>query len=153
MARFAVLLLALVIAFSSGAEAHKKHRKKSTKLPSPAVHINIDLSSQAMSVVVEGNHFARWDVSTGRAGYWTPRGSWRVNRMARVHYSKQFNNYPLPYAMFFVGGVAIHATKGEHKLGKPASHGCVRLANRNAAKLFALVKRHGMKRALVTVSN
>jgi lipoprotein-anchoring transpeptidase ErfK/SrfK len=124
--------------------------KRKAAVP-PAVLINIDLSSQEMNVRVQNYSFATWDVSTGKSGYRTPRGTWRINRMARVHWSKQFNA-PLPHAMFFTGGIAIHATKGVQKLGTAASHGCVRLAPQNAARLFALVKRHGMNRAQVTVT-
>jgi lipoprotein-anchoring transpeptidase ErfK/SrfK len=144
--------LALVLGaalLSAPAEARKRRK---APLPAPSVSIVIDISAQEMAVRVDGSQFASWDVSTARSGYWTPRGSWRINRMARVHWSKQYNA-PLPYAMFFVGGVAIHATKGIHKLGTPASHGCVRLAPQDAARLFALVKSHGMTRAQVTVTN
>jgi lipoprotein-anchoring transpeptidase ErfK/SrfK len=152
MHKSAVLFLALVMSLSVAsvpAEAKKSRRKA---LPSPEVYINIDVSTQQMNVRVNGDTYASWDVSTGKAGHRTPRGSWRINRMARVHWSKQFNA-PLPHAMFFVGGVAIHATKGVHRLGTAASHGCVRLAPDNAARLFALVKRHGMNKAQVTVTN
>ena len=155
MARYVALFLTLLVALSSltnSAEARKRHRHFSGALSRPTVNINISISSQDMNVIVDGSHYATWDVSTARAGFWTPRGSWRINRMSRVHYSKQFHNYPLPYAMFFVGGVAIHATKGEAKLGTAASHGCVRLSLTNAARLYALVQRYGMKKALVTVS-
>jgi lipoprotein-anchoring transpeptidase ErfK/SrfK len=136
--------------FTEDAEAAK--RRKREPVPDPVVKVRIDVSSQTMSVVVGSNHYASWKVSTARAGYRTPRGSWRVQRMARVHWSKQYKA-PLPHALFFVGGVAIHATKGVHRLGTPASHGCVRLAPQNAASLYSLVARHGMKKTLVTVTN
>jgi lipoprotein-anchoring transpeptidase ErfK/SrfK len=145
------LMFAVVCTAAPPAEARKRH--KSSPLPEPTLRINIDVSSQSMLVTANGNKVASYKVSTARAGYWTPRGHWRVQRMARVHYSKQFNNYPLPHAIFFVGGVAIHATKGVHRLGSPASHGCVRLAPGDAARLYAMVASHGMKKTLVTVSN
>jgi lipoprotein-anchoring transpeptidase ErfK/SrfK len=126
-------------------------RPKRVVLPDPDVRINIEISTQSMLVNVNGARFAAWKVSTGRAGYWTPRGTWRVQRMARVHYSRQYKA-PLPHAIFFVGGVAIHATKGVHRLGTPASHGCVRLDPTNAARLYSLVARYGMKKTQVTVS-
>jgi lipoprotein-anchoring transpeptidase ErfK/SrfK len=105
-----------------------------------------------MAVYSRQSNVGSFKVSTGKAGYRTPRGQWRVQRMARVHWSRQFKA-PLPHAIFFVGGVAIHATKGVHKLGTPASHGCVRLAPSDAAKVYGLVARHGMKNTLVTVTN
>lgn len=150
-------LLALILTgflaaggFAANAEAAK--RKKRDTVPDPVVKVHIDVSSQTMSVLVGSSHYASWKVSTARAGYKTPRGSWRVQRMARVHWSRQYKA-PLPHALFFVGGVAIHATKGVHRLGTPASHGCVRLAPQNAASLYSLVARHGMKKTLVTVTN
>ncbi len=144
--------LAAVLGITLACVPAEARKLKKTSKPSPIVDIVIDVSSQQMDVRVGGNHLANWDVSTGKSGYRTPRGTWRINRMARVHWSKQYKA-PLPHAMFFVGGVAIHATKGIHKLGTAASHGCVRLAPQNAARLFSLVKSHGMNRTQVTVTN
>ena len=94
---------------------------------------------------------ATWRVSTGKAGSRTPVGSWRINRMAHNHFSRQFK-VKLPYAMFFVGGVAIHATtKQTHLLGQPVSNGCVRLAPGNASRLYSLVRQFGARNTLVTV--
>jgi lipoprotein-anchoring transpeptidase ErfK/SrfK len=136
-------------ALSPDAEARKR---KAQELPDPTLQIMIDISSQSMSVYSRGTIVDSFKVSTGRAGYWTPRGKWRVQRMARVHWSRQYKA-PLPHAVFFVGGIAIHATKGVHKLGTPASHGCVRLAPGDAARVYGLVAQHGMRNTLVTVSN
>src|SRR5690606_26347017 len=81
--------------------------------------------------------------STARAGYSTPSGSYRPIRMHRMWYSQKYDLSPMPYAIFFVGGYAIHGTGAVGQLGRPASHGCVRLAPANAAKLYALVQAHG----------
>jgi lipoprotein-anchoring transpeptidase ErfK/SrfK len=126
-------------------------RSKSKKAGDPTLRISIDISSQSMSVYSRGGAHGRYKVSTGKPGHATPRGSWRVQRMARVHWSRQFNA-PLPHAIFFVGGIAIHATKGVHKLGTRASHGCVRLSPSDAARVYSMVARHGMKNTLVTVT-
>jgi lipoprotein-anchoring transpeptidase ErfK/SrfK len=151
MGKFHTLAIAIgaIVSIAASPALAKKPPKT---LPSPSLSINIDLSSQSMSVFDRGSQVGTFKVSTARAGYSTPRGSWRVQRMARVHWSKQYNA-PLPHAIFFVGGVAIHATKGIHKLGTRASHGCVRLAPDHAAKLYSLVASHGMRNTLVTVSN
>jgi lipoprotein-anchoring transpeptidase ErfK/SrfK len=118
----------------------------------PTLKIHIDLSSQTMSVRSGGGSVAHWRVSTGKAGARTPAGTWRINRMAHNHMSTQFK-VRLPYAMFFVGGVAIHATtKQIHMLGKPVSNGCVRLAPANAARLYSIVGRHGARNTQVTVT-
>ena len=50
---------------------------------------------------------------------------------------------PMPYSIFFYGGYAIHGTNYVKALGRPASHGCVRLHPSNAAALYSLVKQHG----------
>jgi lipoprotein-anchoring transpeptidase ErfK/SrfK len=119
----------------------------------PALKIHIDLSSQTMSVRQSGSSVAHWLVSTGTRGDRTPTGSWRVQRLAHNHFSTQFK-VKLPHAIFFVGGIAIHATtKQIHLLGKPASHGCVRLAPANAARLYSLVRRHGARNTVVTVTH
>jgi lipoprotein-anchoring transpeptidase ErfK/SrfK len=118
----------------------------------PRLKIHIDISSQTMSVRNSNGSVAHWRVSTGKSGARTPTGSWRINRMAHNHMSTQFK-VRLPYAMFFVGGVAIHATtKQVHMLGKPVSNGCVRLAPANAARLYSMVGRSGARNTLVTVT-
>ncbi len=140
-------ILLLLVANVDMAEA-----RRSRNLPDPTLRISIDISSQSMSIYSRGQSQGNYKVSTGKPGYSTPRGSWRVQRMARVHWSRQFNA-PLPHAIFFVGGVAIHATKGVHRLGTRASHGCVRMSPGDAAKVYGLVARHGMKNTLVTVTH
>lgn len=132
------------------AEAAKK-RKRYRAAPA-AVQVYIDISSQSMSVRVNGSHYASWRVSTGRAGYYTPRGTYGVKRMAKMHYSRKYDNAPMPNSIFFHGGYAIHATGAIRALGRPASHGCVRLHPSNAAALYSLVQRHG-RRARITLTN
>ncbi len=140
-------VLVMLVAQIDQAEA-----RRSKNLPDPTLRISIDISSQSMSIYSRGARQGSYKVSTGKPGHATPRGSWRVQRMARVHWSRQFKA-PLPHAIFFVGGVAIHATKGVHKLGTRASHGCVRLSPGDAASVYGMVARHGMKNTLVTVTH
>ncbi|HTN96752.1 MAG TPA: L,D-transpeptidase, partial [Nordella sp.] len=92
------------------------------------VSVRIDISSQTMSVSVNGWPYASWRVSTGRSGYWTPRGSFRPYLLKRMHYSRKYDNSPMPHSIFFRGGYAIHGTGYVRALGRPASHGCIRLA-------------------------
>jgi lipoprotein-anchoring transpeptidase ErfK/SrfK len=120
---------------------------------SASVNVHIDISSQTMSVNVDGSHYASWRVSTARSGYYTPRGSFRVSHLARMHYSRKYDNSPMPYSVFFRGGYAIHGTGAVRSLGRPASHGCVRLHPSNAAALFSLVKRYGSRNTRITISN
>jgi lipoprotein-anchoring transpeptidase ErfK/SrfK len=148
MKRFILGLVAAVMAailVSATADAARKR-------PKAPVQIHIDISSQRMSVEVNGFPYARWKVSTARRGYHTPRGSFGVTRMAKVYYSRKYDNSPMPNSVFFHGGYAIHGSYYVKSLGRPASHGCVRLAPQNAATLYALVQRHG-KRARIVLTD
>ena len=78
-----------------------------------------------------------WPVSTGRRGYETPGGNYRAKRLEQEWYSTLYDDAPMPHAVFFNGGYAIHGTYDAKRLGRRASHGCVRLAPGNAARLFA----------------
>lgn len=115
------------------------------------VQAKIDLSAQRMSVYIDGKLTYTWAVSTAREGYVTPTGRYRVQRMERMWYSRKYDLAPMPYSIFFSGGYAIHGTTSVRMLGRPASHGCVRLAPSNAALLFALVKQHGPSKTEITV--
>ena len=122
-------------------------------LASPAsasVVARINNSSQRMHVYVNGALAHVWPVSTARRGYVTPAGSYRVQRMERMWYSRKYHMSPMPYAMFFRGGYAIHGTGAVRSLGSRASHGCVRLATGNARRLFGLTQRYGGASVVVT---
>jgi lipoprotein-anchoring transpeptidase ErfK/SrfK len=58
----------------------------------------------------------------------------------------------MPHSIFFHGGYAIHGTYEIKRLGRPVSHGCVRLHPSNAAKLFSLVREYGMKNSVITIT-
>jgi lipoprotein-anchoring transpeptidase ErfK/SrfK len=118
-----------------------------------AVEARIDIAQQRMRVYVDGQEAYDWAVSTGRDGYETPRGSFRTERMYARYFSRKYDNAPMPYAVFFVGGVAVHGTTELRKLGRRASHGCVRLHPDNARAFFGLVRHHGIDNARVVVSD
>ena len=114
--------------------------------PAPAsagVVAKIDISQQVMRVYVNGRHQYTWKVSTGRRGYGTPTGSYTVKRMYRKYYSRKYGGAAMPNSLFFRGGFAVHGTSYVSQLGRPASHGCVRLHPSNARTLFNLVRAHG----------
>jgi lipoprotein-anchoring transpeptidase ErfK/SrfK len=117
-----------------------------------SVLISVDKATQQMSVSVDGVPRYRWTVSTGRAGYGTPSGTYRPQRMERAWFSKEYYNSPMPHSIFFHGGYAIHGSYEIHRLGGPASHGCIRLHPANATTLFALVKQRGMGDTVIVVS-
>jgi len=114
--------------------------------------IQIDQSTQRMSVDIDGEHLYAWRVSTGRPGYDTPNGTFRPNRMDADHFSQEYDNAPMPNAIFFdLNGHAIHGSYDP--VGQPAaSHGCVRLDPANAAKLFDLVEGEGMANTTVEIT-
>jgi lipoprotein-anchoring transpeptidase ErfK/SrfK len=121
--------------------------------PKSTVLINIDKSSQEMTVFVDGVEKYSWPVSTGRPEYATPSGTYTPTSMNEMWYSKQWDNSPMPHSIFFMkDGHAIHGTHEVKNLGKPASHGCVRLAPENAATLYALVKKTGMEHVQIVLS-
>ena len=109
------------------------------------VSVQVDLSQQRMNVYVRGTLRHTWPVSTGRRRYRTPTGVFRPRRLERSWYSRKYNNSPMPHSIFFYGGYAIHGTDYVRQLGRPASHGCVRLSRRNAARLFRLVRQYGFR--------
>jgi len=114
--------------------------------------VTIDKAAQQMSVEIDGVTRFVWPVSTGRRGYETPSGSFKPFRLEEDHYSKEWDEAPMPYSIFFTdGGHAIHGSYEIRRLGRRASHGCVRLAPKNAAKLFALVKQQGLGNTRVVV--
>ena len=116
------------------------------------VLIHIDKSAQLMTVMVDGAQRYTWPVSTGVASYDTPDGEFQPFRMEKDHFSREWDDAPMPYSIFFTQkGHAIHGTN-HTSIGRPASHGCVRLSVANAGTLFALVKKEGMKNTKVTLS-
>lgn len=117
------------------------------------VLISIDKNKQQMTVTVDGAERYVWPVSTGTRRYDTPAGEFRPFRLARHHFSREWDDAPMPYSIFFTqDGHAIHGSFERRRLGRPASHGCVRLAPENAAVLFALVKEQGVKNARVVLA-
>src|SRR5262249_53851504 len=96
---------------------------------SPTIHVTVDKSRQTMTVAVDGVTKYVWPVSTGKAGYSTPSGSYTATSMNEIWYSKEWDNAPMPHSVFFrKDGYAIHGSLEVRNLGRPASHGCVRIS-------------------------
>jgi lipoprotein-anchoring transpeptidase ErfK/SrfK len=138
----AVVLLGAAISFASTAVS------KAASLTA-----RVDISSQTMTVSEFGRVVYRWKVSTARRGYHTPRGSYRPIRLHRMWRSRKYHNSPMPYSVFFHGGYAIHGTYETRNLGRPVSHGCVRLRPEHAATFFAMVKEAGTGNTRIVVAN
>src|SRR5215216_6349730 len=136
---FTVLLAATLLTAASAADAK--------------ILITIDKAAQQMTVDVDGATRWTWPVSTGRRGYATPSGRFTAFRMEVSHFSKEWDDAPMPHSVFFTKqGHAIHGSHEVKRLGSPASHGCVRLAPANAAKLFAIVKHEGLSNTRVVLT-
>ena len=113
----------------------------------------VDISSQTMTVIQNGEVAYRWPVSTARSGKYTPRGSWTAKWLSKNHKSSLYNNAPMPYSIFFSGNYAIHGTNQISRLGRPASAGCVRLHPDHAAVLFNMTRAVGLKNMKVVIQN
>lgn len=115
------------------------------------LNITVDISDQIMYVQSNSGLQEVYPVSTARKGYRTPFGEFRPYHMAKMHYSKKYDNAPMPNSIFFHGGYAIHATYDIKRLGRPASHGCVRLSPEHAQRLYYMVKEAGMQNTSITI--
>jgi lipoprotein-anchoring transpeptidase ErfK/SrfK len=113
-----------------------------------AVRIDIDLATQTMHVESSSGSYS-WAISSARAGYVTPRGTFRPYSLQTMHFSRKYYDSPMPHSIFFDGGYAIHGTYETAWLGRPASHGCVRIAPENAELLYDMVKAEG---AVINIS-
>jgi lipoprotein-anchoring transpeptidase ErfK/SrfK len=130
-----LLALAILIAAPTYASAH--------------VEINIDLASQTMTVHPGSGQTYVWPISSGKAGHATPNGVFRPRAMYVMVHSAKYGNAPMPHSIFFYGQYAIHGTNAVGNLGRPASHGCVRISPGNAATLFAMVQKQGAEIRIV----
>jgi hypothetical protein len=117
------------------------------------VLISVDKSTQEMTVQVDGATRWQWKVSTGRSGHDTPNGTFHAVSMDPDHYSKKYDDAPMPHSIFFTElGHAIHGSFATNRLGTPASHGCVRLDPANATLLYGLVAREGRANTTIMVT-
>ena len=130
-----LLALAILIAAPTYAYAH--------------VEINIDLVSQTMTVHSGSGETYVWPISSGKAGHATPRGVFRPRALYAMVHSAKYGNAPMPHSIFFYGQYAIHGTTAVGNLGRPASHGCVRISPAHAATLFGMVQRQGAEIRIV----
>jgi len=151
--RKALAAVALMAAWTvtTAAEA-RHHRGEGGYVRNDGVHVKVNVAEQRMDVYVDGELQHRWRVSTGRSGFDTPGGVYRPQRLEREWYSKQYDGAPMPHAVFFNAGYAIHGTNDTRRLGRQASHGCVRLHPEHAEELYELVEEHGASRTRIEIA-
>lgn len=113
----------------------------------------VDVAAQKMVVERHGKLLYEWPVSTARAGFTTPRGDFRPYRIHTMWHSRTYDNAPMPFAVFYDRGWAVHGTDAVSRLGTPASHGCVRLATPNAEIFYRLVRQVGAGNTRIVVEN
>ena len=113
----------------------------------------VSLTTQTMKVIIDGHERYVWPVSTGAGRYSTPAGIYGAEWLSKNHRSRKYNNAPMPYAIFFHHGYAVHGTDQLSRLGSPASHGCVRLHPENAAVLFELARSMGLENMTVVIGD
>jgi lipoprotein-anchoring transpeptidase ErfK/SrfK len=142
MRRFIVLVAAAVLGSLAAAGP-----------ASAEIVAQISISQQSMTVIVDGVVRHTWPVSTARKGFITPKGTFKVQSMHVMTYSRLFNNAPMPFSIFYDGHYAIHGTLDVKRLGQPASAGCVRLHPDNAKILFEIVKERGPDSLRVVVES
>src|SRR4029077_17758228 len=111
--------------------------KKDT--PKGPLQIIISIADQQISLYDNGALIARSSVSTGVQGHPTPLGIFSVISKERWHRSNIYSGAPMPYMQRIPwSGIALHAGVLP---GRPASHGCIRLTNDFAIRLWHLAKR------------
>ncbi|MFA6964213.1 L,D-transpeptidase [Bosea sp. (in: a-proteobacteria)] len=115
------------------------------------VDVRVDIAAQRIQVTTTDGEAYNWAISSGRKGFRSPNGVYRPTRLEKNWYSRKYGG-AMPNAVFFRGGYAIHGTTAVGALGRPASHGCIRLHPTNAAKLFALVKKHGASQTRIALN-
>jgi lipoprotein-anchoring transpeptidase ErfK/SrfK len=123
----------------SGSDENAEARKpEPAKQPSGPLLLAISISSQRVTVYDDGTPVAVSSVSTGVPGHPTPTGVFSVIQKQRWHHSNLYSGAPMPYMQRITwSGVALHAGVVP---GHPASHGCIRLPERFAVRLWGMTK-------------
>lgn len=110
--------------------------------------IEISIAKQRLTAWREGRVVMRLIISTGRPGYRTPKGHYKILEKYTNRWSYKWRVW-MPYAMRWYNGYFIHQLPhypgsshhiGASKLGTPDSHGCVRVNLGDAARLFRWTK-------------
>jgi len=102
--------------------------------PAGPVLLVVNLETQRAVLFRNGVPIAASTISSGKAGNETPTGVFTILQKNKEHYSKTYNNAPMPNMQRLTwSGIALHAG---NLPGYPASHGCVRLPMKFSSLLF-----------------
>jgi hypothetical protein len=127
------------------------HKNPAVEENTSCISAKICLSRQSMEIFKGDKQIYKWKISTAKKGYVTPIGQYTPYLLERMHYSKLYGNAPMPHSVFFNGNFAIHGTDAIHRLGKKASHGCVRLHPTNAKTFYTLISKYGKKNTTIDI--
>src|SRR5881392_1492256 len=109
--------------------------------PEGPVVVLVSLPLQTMHVYRNGILIGRSTVSTGSKGRSTPPGVFTILEKKQEHYSKKYNNAPMPNMQRLTWtGIAMHSG---NLPGYPASHGCIRLPYDFSQLLFSATSKGG----------
>ena len=112
----------------------KKAKHRPTPWSRVYKHIEVHKAKQVLLTIGKGGKVTRAiHVSTAAPGHVTPSGHFRIFRKELMSWSKPFQVW-LPYASYFYGGDAFHQYPSVP--GYPASHGCVRIYDRDAIVVY-----------------
>jgi hypothetical protein len=130
-------------------QAPKQHRKPRREIssrkheaqrerPQGPLQVIVAIASQQVSIYGQDGFIARAPISTGMPAHPTPTGAFTVIAKARWHASNIYSRAPMPYMQRITwSGIALHAGP---RPGYPASHGCIRLPQDFAVRLFQMTK-------------
>jgi hypothetical protein len=125
-----------------------------------AIFVDVDKDTQSLRLYLDGRLSDQWPVSTGREGFETPDFNKRFDGRIYQHFDS--TTYPggdymglgnMPYAMFIEGGFALHGTPESNwrMLGRPASHGCIRLHPEHAKYVNGILRQVGVRNSWIWV--
>jgi hypothetical protein len=119
-------------------KAAESAKPEPPKQPSGPLLLAVSIGSQRVTVYDNGTPIAVSPISSGMAGHLTPMGVFSVIQKQRWHRSNLYSNAPMPYMQRITwSGVALHAGVLP---GYPASHGCIRLPERFAIRLWSMTR-------------
>jgi lipoprotein-anchoring transpeptidase ErfK/SrfK len=128
--------------------------KLTEKFKADEVHLLLKLSERRVYVYRGDNLVNKYPVAVGKKKWETPQGEWKVELMLK---NPGWTNFKTgeqlapgpdnPLGQRWIGfwndgkdEIGFHGTTNLSSIGKAASHGCVRMSNKNVKELFKIVK-------------